>query len=46
MSFLWAGYLLTWGAVGWYAWRVERRVRDADRRLDRLSDDETTTGSP
>lgn len=43
MSYLWAGYLLTWGAVAWYAWRLERRLRDAERRLERLTDDEPTS---
>ena len=37
MSYLWAGYLLTWGAIAWYAWRLEGRVSDAERQLERLA---------
>lgn len=33
MSYLWAGYLLTWIAVGLYAWRLEGRRSDEERRL-------------
>ena len=31
-----AGYSLIWSALAWYAWRTERRVRLAERRLDGL----------
>lgn len=33
MSYLWAGYGLTWAALVLYAWRLERRRRDAEREL-------------
>ena len=39
MSYLWAGYLLTWGAIAWYARRLEGRLDDAERQLDRLAPD-------
>lgn len=42
MTYLWAGYVLTWVAVAGYAWRLERRLDDAEGRLARLAgtDDE------
>lgn len=33
MTYLWAGYLITWIAVAGYAWRLGRRVEDAERQL-------------
>ncbi|MFQ5678112.1 MAG: hypothetical protein ACE5HP_01475 [Gemmatimonadota bacterium] len=33
MSYLVAGYGLTWGVLAWYAWRLERRSRRAGRAL-------------
>ena len=38
MTFLWAGYLVTWIALVAYVWRLERRVADADRHLDLARD--------
>lgn len=38
MSYLWAGYLLTWIAVIAYAWRLEGRRDDEERRLAFLRD--------
>ncbi len=35
MSYVWAGYALTWIAMAWFVWRLERRARDAARRLQR-----------
>lgn len=32
--FLVAGYAVTWGALAWYVWRLERRSRRARRALD------------
>ncbi len=46
MTFLWTGYVLTWVALGWYAWRLERRIDDAEARGARLADDEPTPPSP
>lgn len=37
MTYLWAGYLLTWIAVAWYAWRLEGRIGRAERRLEQLT---------
>lgn len=37
-TFLIAGFLLTWGAVAWYAWRLERRLEEARSFLDSLSE--------
>ncbi len=33
MTYLWAGYLITWLALAGYAWRLGRRVSDAGERL-------------
>lgn len=33
MSFLWAGFGLTWLALAVYAWRLERRREAAEREL-------------
>ena len=33
MSYLWTGYLVTWIAVGGYAWRLTRRAAEAEARL-------------
>lgn len=35
MGYLWAGYVLTWVAMAWFAWRLESRARDAARRLQK-----------
>lgn len=40
MTFLWAGYLVTWIAVVGYAWRLERRVDEAERRLEVARDED------
>lgn len=32
--FLVAGYLITWAALLWYVWRLERRSREARRAID------------
>lgn len=37
-AYLVAGYGLTWAAVLFYAWRVERRVLDGRRALDAMED--------
>lgn len=37
MAYLWAGFVLTWGAIVGYAWRLERRAAATGRRLERLS---------
>lgn len=42
-GFLVAGYAVTWAALAWYAWRLERRWRAARRALERRSG-ETETG--
>jgi hypothetical protein len=33
VSYLWAGYLLTWIVVAVYAWRLEGRRSDEERQL-------------
>lgn len=33
MTYLWAGYLITWLALAGYVWRLGRRASDADERL-------------
>lgn len=33
MRYLWVGYLVTWIAVAGYAWRLARRVAEAEDRL-------------
>jgi CcmD family protein len=35
MGYLWAGYVITWVAVAWFAWRLESRARDVARRLQK-----------
>ena len=35
--FLIAGYGLTWVALVWYVWRLERRAREARRALDSVA---------
>lgn len=35
--FLIAGYAVTWAALAWYVWRLERRARGARRALDSIS---------
>lgn len=35
--FLIAGYAVTWSALAWYAWRLERRAGRAGRALDSLA---------
>jgi CcmD family protein len=34
LGFLVAGYVLTWCVLLWYVWRLERRVRNAERVLE------------
>jgi CcmD family protein len=34
LGFLVAGYVLTWSVLLWYVWRLERRVRNAERVLE------------
>lgn len=38
MSYLWAGYAITWLAVAWFAWRLERRADRVARHLRALDD--------
>lgn len=38
MSYLWAGYAITWLAVAWFAWRLERRAGRVARHLRALED--------
>lgn len=45
MSYLWAGYAITWLAVAWFAWRLERRADRVGRHL-RALDDGPGEGSP
>lgn len=33
MSFVWAGYLITWTALAAYAWRLARREDETEDRL-------------
>jgi len=33
MGYLWVGYVLTWVAMVWFAWRLEARARQVGRRL-------------
>lgn len=35
MGYLWAGYVITWVAMVWFAWRLESRARDVARRLQK-----------
>lgn len=35
VPYLAAGFVLTWGALVLYAWRLESRVEEARRRLER-----------
>jgi len=42
-GYLWIGYVLTWIAVGGYAWRLERRGRSARRVLRRARDEPRDT---
>lgn len=35
--FLIAGYAVTWSALAWYAWRLERRADLARRALESLA---------
>lgn len=37
--YLAAGFVLTWGALALYAWRLEARVTESRRRLERRSDE-------
>ncbi|HKK08904.1 MAG TPA: hypothetical protein VKA44_08475 [Gemmatimonadota bacterium] len=36
MGYLWTGFVLTWVAMAWFAWRLEARARDVGRRLRRM----------
>jgi CcmD family protein len=38
VSYLWAGYVITWLAVAWFAWRLERRAGRVARHLRALED--------
>ncbi len=40
MTFLWTGYLITWIALLVYVGRLERRIGDAERRLEVARDPE------
>ena len=44
MTYLWAGYIVTWIAVAGYAWRLGRRVAEAEREL--LEVEERTRAAP
>lgn len=38
MSYLWAGYAITWLAVAWFTWRLERRAGRVARHLRAVGD--------
>lgn len=49
MTYLWAGYGITWLAVAWFAWRLERRAGRVGRHLRALGDgpgDDRDAASP
>lgn len=46
MSYLWAGYLITWAALAAYAWRLGRRSRRAEKRLRAAGDREPPGPGP
>ena len=46
MTFLWAGYLLTWIALVVYVWRLESRIGDADRHLEVVRDPDAGATAP
>ena len=46
MTFLWAGYLLTWIALVVYVWRLESRIGDADRQLEAVRGPDAGAAGP